>query len=79
MSFLLCLALHNFIHNSNLNDMEFNRCDVDEYSVEQVSGTKQTQRDENPDMENEDTMNTIRGRTHQEKKILISLCLVFIQ
>ena len=40
-----CLALHNFVRDSNLHDKEFN-----------------TQEDDSPDVENEDTMNTIRNR-----------------
>lgn len=60
---LACLALHNFIRDSNLHDMEFDRCDADEeYLLEQTSATAQTQGDESPDVENEDTMNTIRNR-----------------
>ena len=60
---LACLALHNFIRDSNLHDMEFDRCDADEeYLLEQTSATAQTQGDESPDVENEDTMNTIRSR-----------------
>jgi len=37
---LACLALHNFIHDSNLHDKEFERCDVnDEYLVEEDDTT----------------------------------------
>ncbi|XP_066365210.1 uncharacterized protein [Miscanthus floridulus] len=58
-----CLALHNFIRDNNLCDKEFKRCDADEdYLVEHTSGTKQTQGDGSEDVENEDTMNTIRTR-----------------
>ena len=39
-----CLALHNFIRDSNLRDKEFERCDADEdYLVQHTGGTKQTQ------------------------------------
>ena len=55
------MALHNFIHDSQLQDREFDRCDADEeYLLQQTM--VQTQGDENPDGENEDTMNTIRSR-----------------
>ena len=60
---MACLALHNFIRDSNLRDKEFERCDADEeYLVQHTSGTTQTQGDEGEDVENEDTMNTIRTR-----------------
>ena len=60
---IACLALHNFIRDSNLRDKEFERCDADEeYLVQETSGTTQTQGDESEDVENEDTMNTIRSR-----------------
>ena len=60
---IACLALHNFIRDSNLRDKEFERCDADEeYLVQQISDTTQTQGDESEDVENEDTMNTIRSR-----------------
>jgi len=46
-----------------LCDKEFERCDADEeYLVQEISGTTQTQGDESEDMENEDTMNIIRSR-----------------
>jgi antirestriction protein len=58
-----CLALHNFIRDNNLRDKESKRCDADEeYLVQETSGTTQTQGDESEDVENEDTMNTIRSR-----------------
>ena len=57
------LALHNFIRDSNLCDKEFKRCDADkEYLVQETRGTTQTHGDESEDVENEDTMNTIRSR-----------------
>ena len=60
---IACLALHNFIRDSNLRDKEFERCDADEeYLVQQISDTTQTQGDESEDVENEHTMNTIRSR-----------------
>ena len=60
---IVCLVLHNFILDSNLRDKEFERCDADEeYLVQETSGTTQTQGDESEDVENEDTMNTIRSR-----------------
>ena len=40
---IACLALHNFICDSNLRDKEFERCDADEqYLVQETSGTTQT-------------------------------------
>ena len=55
------MALHNFIRDSQLQDREFDRCDADKkYLLQQIM--VQTQGDENPDGENEDTMNTIRSR-----------------
>lgn len=60
---LVCLVLYNFIRNNNLHDMKFERCDTDEnYLVEQTSGMTQTEGDENPDVKNEDTVNTIHSR-----------------
>jgi hypothetical protein len=60
---MACFALHNFIHDRNLRDKEFKRCDADEqYLVPSISGTTQTQGDESEDVENEDTMNTIRNK-----------------
>jgi hypothetical protein len=57
------LALHNFICNNNLCDKEFKRCDADEeYLVQQISDTTQTQGDESEDVENEHKMNTICSR-----------------
>jgi hypothetical protein len=59
---IACLALHNVIHDSNLHDKEFERCDADEeYLVQETSGRTQTQGDESEDVENENTMNTIRS------------------
>ena len=44
---IACLALHNFICDSNLRDKEFERCDADEeYLVQETSGTTQTHGDE---------------------------------
>jgi hypothetical protein len=58
-----CLALHNFICDSKLRDEEFERCAADEdYLVEHTSATTQAQGDESENVENEDTMNTIRTR-----------------
>nr|XP_034572294.1 putative nuclease HARBI1 [Setaria viridis] len=60
---MACLALHNFIRDSNLCDKEFKRCDDDEdYLVQHTFGMRQTQGDDSDDVENEDTMNTIRTR-----------------
>ena len=57
------LALHNFFRDNNLCDKEFERCDADEeYLVQQISDTTQTQGDESEDVEKEHTMNTIRSR-----------------
>jgi hypothetical protein len=53
--------INSVVVDSNLHDKEFERCDADEeYMVEETSGT--TQEDESEDVENEDTMNTIRSR-----------------
>ena len=60
---LACMALHNFIRENNLHDKVFDRCDADQdYLLQETYGTTQTQGDESPDEENEDTMNTIRSR-----------------
>ena len=59
---LACMALHNFIRDTNLEDKLFNRCDGDEEYLLQHSATADTQEDDNQDGENEDTMNTIRSR-----------------
>nr|AYC81222.1 transposase [Oryza sativa Indica Group] len=57
---MACLALHNFVRDSNLRDKEFERCDADEdYLLEDTSDTSD---DESEDAENDDTMNTIRTR-----------------
>ena len=57
---LACIALHNFIRDSKLHDEEFDRCDADEdYLLEETS---ESQEDESPDGENEDTINTICTR-----------------
>ena len=40
---MACLALHNFIRDSNLRDREFERCGTDdEYLIQHTSGTTQT-------------------------------------
>jgi hypothetical protein len=60
---MACFALHNFICDSNLRDKEFQRCDADEqYLVPSISGTAQIKEDESEEVENEDTMNTIRDK-----------------
>jgi hypothetical protein len=56
---MACLALHNFIRDSNLRDKEFDRCDADEDYL--LSETDMTQ-DESEDVENDDTMDIIRIR-----------------
>jgi hypothetical protein len=57
------LALHIFIFDNNLCDKEFERCDADEdYLVQQISDTTQTQGDKSEYVEDEHTMNTIRSR-----------------
>jgi hypothetical protein len=57
------LALHIFIRDNILCDKEFERCDADEdYLVQQISDTTQTQGDESEDVEDEHMMNTIRSR-----------------
>jgi hypothetical protein len=60
---MTCLALHNFICDSQLRDKEFERCDADEdYLVQETSDTTETEGDGSEHVENEDTMNTIRTR-----------------
>jgi hypothetical protein len=60
---MACFDLHNFIRDSNLHDKEFERCDADEqYLVPSISGTAQIQEDGSEEVENEDTMNTIRDK-----------------
>jgi hypothetical protein len=57
---LACMALHNFIHDSKLHDIEFHRCDVDEeYLAHPSNATAPTQGDDVPHGKNEETMNTI--------------------
>ena len=47
-----CMALHNSIHDGNLHDKDFDRCDADEgYLLQQTSTTTQTQ-NKNPHGEN---------------------------
>jgi len=54
------MALHSFIRDGKLHDLEFDRCDADEdYLLEETS---ESEEDACPDGENEDTMNTIRSR-----------------
>ena len=57
---LACMALHSFIRDGKLHDLEFDRCDADEDSL--LEETSESQDDACPDGENEDTMNTIRSR-----------------
>ena len=60
---LACMALHNFIRDSQLRDEEFNKCDEDEdYMPEAAQTTTPPQGDDVPEEENEVTMNTIRDR-----------------
>ena len=60
---LACIALHSFIHDNKLYDKEFDRGVADEdYQQDQTSTTAQTQGDEDPNGENEDTKNAIRSR-----------------
>ena len=55
---MACIALRNFIHDSNLRDKTFDRCDADEdYLLQSV-----TTEDESHDVENDDTMNIICTR-----------------
>jgi hypothetical protein len=55
-----CMALHNFICDSKLHDIEFHRCDVDEeYLAHPSNDAAPTQVDDVPHGENEETMNTI--------------------
>uniref|UniRef100_J3MEF3 DDE Tnp4 domain-containing protein n=1 Tax=Oryza brachyantha TaxID=4533 RepID=J3MEF3_ORYBR len=53
---MACLALHNFIRDSYLCDKEFARCDANE------NYTTDTSNDESEDVENDDTMDTLRTR-----------------
>jgi hypothetical protein len=55
---MTCLALHNFIRESNLCDKEFDRCDADEDYLLQSDTTE----DESEDLENDDTMDIIHTR-----------------
>jgi hypothetical protein len=56
---MACLALHNFIRESNLHDKEFERCvNNDNYLVESV----EEEEEESQDVENDDTMNIIHTR-----------------
>jgi hypothetical protein len=57
---IACMALRNFIRYSNSEDKLFDRCDADEEYLVQQSFTSQAQGDDNPEGENENTMNTIR-------------------
>lgn len=58
---MACMALHNFIRDSRLEDKDFDRCDTDEdYLLHETMA--QAQGHENLEEENEDTMNTIRNR-----------------
>jgi hypothetical protein len=52
------MVLHNFICDNNSQDMLFDRCDVEEEYLLQQSSTSQAQGDDNPEGENENTMNT---------------------
>jgi hypothetical protein len=55
---IACMVLHNFIRDNNSQDRLFDRCDVDEDYLLQQSFTSQAQGDDNPEGENENTMNT---------------------
>jgi hypothetical protein len=58
---MACLALHDFICESNLRDKEFERCDTNEdYLIESVDDDDDEE--ESQDVENDDTMNIIRTR-----------------
>jgi hypothetical protein len=70
---MACLALHNFICESNLCDKEFERCDNNEnYLVESVDDDddddddddeeEEEEEEESQDVENGDTMNIIHTR-----------------
>jgi hypothetical protein len=56
------MTLHNFICDNNSEDRLFDRCDADEEYLLQQSFTSQAQGDNNPEGENENTMNTIRNK-----------------
>jgi hypothetical protein len=55
---MACLALHNFICESNLRDKEFDKCDADEDYLLQSDTTE----DESEDVENDDTTDIICTR-----------------
>jgi hypothetical protein len=63
---IVCMALHNFIHDSTLRDDEFEKCDEDEDYMPvdeddtEVQETTQVQEDDIADEENEITINTRR-------------------
>jgi hypothetical protein len=58
---MACIALHNFICDSQLHDKEFERCDADEEYMPRTSNeATQTQDGDEIEGENEVTMNTIR-------------------
>ena len=59
---IVCMALHNFICDSKLQDEEFDKCDEDEdYMLEAAQAATQPQEDVGEE-ENEVTMHTIRVR-----------------
>jgi hypothetical protein len=60
---LACIALHNFICDSKLRDQEFDKCDEDEdYLPGAARAAAQTQGDDEPEVENEESINDIRSR-----------------
>jgi hypothetical protein len=55
-----CMALHNFIRDSQLHDKEFDECDAnEEYLLQEPSALEEE--DEVEDDDHEETMNTIRS------------------
>jgi hypothetical protein len=61
---IACFALHNFIHDSQLRDKEFERCDADEEYMPRASNVEEQTQDDGHEIdgENEVTMNIIRDR-----------------
>ncbi|XP_047060901.1 uncharacterized protein LOC124667687 [Lolium rigidum] len=60
---LACIALHNFIRDSKLRDQEFDKCDEDEdYLPGAARASPQTQGDDEPEVNNKESMNDVRSR-----------------
>jgi hypothetical protein len=60
---MACFALHNFIHESQLRDKEFERCDADDKYMPRASNNEDVIEDvDKEEGENEVTMNTIHDK-----------------